>query len=190
MDTSPGTSFYYVLVSYEPFYFLDVSIKKTVSNGARPSTVCLPYSSVPGMDYSSRVYAKAISTLSKQIHSDNPPVKLDGTVAANISKVSGAFYYLLLSLLFLIPFSFGFSDKTNVIVSKFDQDNIQRARNTVSNEVIVEIVNEEPSFDISFQNSIRQQIIDNCARLRVSLLSIDHLMDQFNRSTAKSTSSA
>ena len=45
-------------------------------NGSTSSaTVCLPYSSVPGMDTSSKLYQKAIATLKKQKPNSSPSVK-------------------------------------------------------------------------------------------------------------------
>lgn len=42
------------------------SIKIPVVVPETPTTVCLPYSLVPGLDMSSRSYQRAISTLAKQ----------------------------------------------------------------------------------------------------------------------------
>jgi len=47
-----------------------------ISNGSTSSpAVCLPYSSVPGMDTSSKIYRKAIATLKKQKNNVSCTVK-------------------------------------------------------------------------------------------------------------------
>jgi hypothetical protein len=44
----------------------NVSTKVPIAAPMTPTTVCLPYSLVPGLDLSSRSYQRAISTLGKQ----------------------------------------------------------------------------------------------------------------------------
>jgi hypothetical protein len=41
----------------------------------RPSSVCLPYNLVPGMDTSSPIYQKAVALLNKQVAPESSPAK-------------------------------------------------------------------------------------------------------------------
>ena len=104
---------------------------------------------------------------------------------------------------FLSDFFF-FADKPASSTSKIDAslapmsqpefDTIRRARDTISNTVIVDLINEDAdSSETSYRNSLRHQILDGCASLRVNLISIDRLMECFNKSitiACNSTSSS
>ena len=44
--------------------------EKVPANRREPSSVRIPYSYVPGIDFSSNAYQRALSTLGKQVHKD------------------------------------------------------------------------------------------------------------------------
>lgn len=75
-------------------------------------------------------------------------------------------------------------------LSLTDSHSVKRARDTLSNDVIIEIIDENTDAEVSFRNSLRYQIVDSCSRLRATLITIDQLMDHFNNSIAKTSSSA
>ena len=52
-------------------FLFTLATNNSLVKGKQACTVHLPYSSVPGMDFSSRVYAKALATLAKQVHKDH-----------------------------------------------------------------------------------------------------------------------
>ena len=61
---------YLTFLSMLTFLFTLATNNSSVK-GKQACTVCLPYSSVPGMDFSSRAYTKALATLTKQAHKDH-----------------------------------------------------------------------------------------------------------------------
>ena len=68
-------------------------------------TVHIPYSSVPDMDYVSNVYAKAITTLAKQVHKDHHETVPCHKLATNSMDI-GMFHIYLYSTILLIFHSF------------------------------------------------------------------------------------
>ena len=78
-------------------------------------------------------------------------------------------------------------DKSIKPLSKDDFGVIRHARDAISNETILDIIAEDPSSEVSYRNSLRRQILDGCASLRVNLISIDHLMEYFNKSLAQAS---
>ena len=61
---------YLTFLSMLTFLFT-LATNNSLVKGKQACTIHLPYSSVPGMDFSSRVYAKALATLAKQVHKDH-----------------------------------------------------------------------------------------------------------------------
>jgi hypothetical protein len=59
---------------------------------------------------------------------------------------------------------------------------IVRARNTITDSVMAEIVREHPNGRTEFENSVRYHIISFSQRINVSLMVLDNLMEIFNSS--------
>lgn len=178
-------------------FILDV---ESVSSNGRRSTVRIPYSSVPRMDYASSVYAKALATLAKQVHKDHDSVPCPKSSTDDAMDI-GMYQFPPLNQLSLFnnPFLFVLdkpvtplltTDASIKPLSSVDFGIIRRARNTVSNSVIVDLAEEDPSSEDAYRNSLRRQILDGCASLRVNLIAIDHLMEYFNKSVAESSKSS
>jgi hypothetical protein len=186
MDTSPGNSFISIIFWFNILTaFLDA--KNAPSKASRPCTVRLPYSSIPGMDYSSRVYIKALATLGKQVHANDHQLLTCSKLSSNKDSMDlGKLIYFFSFYLWLNIFK----DNPIASVSKTDIETIKRARDTITNDVIIDITDENPGSDQLFRNSLRHQIVEDCTRLRINLLSIDHLMDLFNKSISKGPSTS
>src|SRR5271169_2561691 len=138
------------------------------------------------MDYSSRAYIKALVTLGKQVHGSDHSL----TSCPKVSDDNMDLGMLSCSPLFLFQSTNLFTDKAVVPISSVDIGAIRRARDTISNDVIVDIINEDSQSEISYRNSLRRQIVDGCSRLRVTLISIDKLMEHFNKSLEKDSASS
>ena len=107
-------------------------------------------------------------------------------------------------LTFLSMLTFLFADKPASSTSKIDAslapmsqpefDTIRHACDTISNTVILDLINEDAdSSETSYRNSLHHQILDGCTSLRVNLISINRLMECFNKSimiACNSTSSS
>ena len=134
------------------------------------------------MDYLSRIYTKALATLGKQIlpngHQNGPCSKS----TTDDSMDLGAFFY---HLSFYFSFIDLFIDRVAFPISDINTSSIRRARDTLSNLVMADIIDEDPTSEKSFRNSLCKQIVNGCSCLRVNLISIDHLMERFNNSLAK-----
>ena len=78
-------------------FFLDV--ESSTSKSGCPSAVCIPYSSVPGMDYASNVYAKAIATLAKQVHKDHHKIVPCHKLAIDSMDIGIFCFYLYSTIL-------------------------------------------------------------------------------------------
>lgn len=181
MDTSPGKSIFLLFFWFHISTSIVLDVENNSSKSIRPCTVRIPYSSIPGMDLSSRAYLKAISTLRKQVHGSDEHHLASCTKSSNDDMHLGMFS-LFRHFLALFYFDWILSDKTITRISEDDSNTVIRARSVVSNPVIVDIVDEDPQSEISYRNSLRRQIVDGCSQLRVSLNSIDHLMELFNKS--------
>lgn len=157
----------------------------TSSKSETRSAVRLPYSKVPNMDYSSRVYSKAIATLAKQVHHDfKPCIKSSDDDTMDVGKC----FIFNLSYSFLLNNSF--SDKPTAPVLNIDQGVLRRARSTMSDSVILDILDEDSDAEATLRNSLRRQIIESCSTLRVCLIGIDSFIDLFNKSLAKDSTAA
>ena len=127
------------------------------------------------MDFSSRVYAKALATLTKQVHKDHNAVSCFACSKSsddNSMDVSMSFLFLL----FFFLSNFLFANKPASSTSKIDAslapmsqpefDPICCAHDTISNTIILDLINEDAtSSETSYRNSLCCQILDSCASL-------------------------
>ena len=183
---------YLTFLSMLTFLFT-LATNNSLVKGKQACTVRLPYSSVPGMDFSSRAYAKALATLAKQVHKDHNAISCFTCSKSSDDNSMDIGMSFSFSPVFLFFLTFLCADKPASSTSKIDAslapisqpefDTIRRARDTISNTVMVDLINEDAdSSETSYRNSLRRQILDGCASLRVNLISIDRLMECFNKS--------
>lgn len=69
-------------------------------------------------------------------------------------------------------------------LNKMDLDNVERARDVITNSVMAEITQEHPFGQTEFENAVRYQIISFSQRINVCLVVLDKLMETFNSSRA------
>ena len=62
------------------------------------------------------------------------------------------------------------------LIGNLDHDLIKKVHTVVTNATISEILAEEPYGPTAYRNTVRQQIVALCTRLRISLIIIDQLM--------------
>ena len=144
------------------------------------------------MDFSSRVYAKALATLAKQVPQDHNTVSCFACSKSSDDHSMDVSMYFLFLLFFILSNSC-FGDKPASSTLKIDAylapmsqpkfDTICCACDTISNTVILDLINKDAaSSETSYRNSLHRQILDDCASLQVNLISIDCLMECFNQS--------
>ena len=80
-----------------------------------------------------------------------------------------------------------FSDIPANLIGDLDRDIIKRAREVITNATMAKIMGEEPHGPTAFRDTVCQQILALCTRLRISLVIIDKLMALANSITAKIT---
>ena len=71
---------------------------------------------------------------------------------------------------------FYFADIPAELLGDLDKDLLKRARDILADVTIRDLVREDSNSSSDFRDAIRQQIIQLCIRLRVSLIVIDRLM--------------
>jgi len=146
------------------------------SSSVSQAAVCLPFSSVPGMDTSSRMFQKAMLLLNKKKPSATLTTKSScRSLAADRGKIHSFSRAIRIRLINSICLDL-FLGSTG----EFDREAIRRTRDFVSHAVIQEIQKEDPDSPAAYQDAIRHQIVSNCQRLRVCLMIVDQLMEVFN----------
>ena len=174
-----------------------------------PTTVRIPYSLVPSIDFSSPAYRRALSTLGKQILKDkhDKPVfkSKDKTVGSSavckdhcdsshsfvtcpsgspdndetVMEPGASFVtYFSFSLTDLSVFSF--LDKSVPTISDDDHLVLKRAADLVSNDTIIDLVNETDDPNSFLKDALRLQIVQGCQFLRSYLTSVNLLMKKYN----------
>ena len=159
MDTNPGSFYSSILLSFGliPLDLPPIDTAAVVSKGAsRASSVCLPYSSIPGLDTSSTAYYQFLSLLSKQPSVKPSPGPIPGSHEMEVCNVC----------------------------SPHDLVTIKRTREIVTDPTISALVKEDNQAHIAFHDGIRHEIVVNCERLRVHLSLIDRLMSIYSLSIA------
>ena len=63
-----------------------------------------------------------------------------------------------------------------------DVDLIAHARDVVTNSVMAEVAKEDPQGQSEYQDAIRHQVVTFFQRIRLSLLVLDTLMEEYNSS--------
>ena len=91
-----------------PLVLPPTTVAVILDNGSvRPSSVCLPYSLVPGMDIASVAYDKAVSTIAKQINANAHNLCLDSHLSSSSAHTDlGTSPFSQLSCLLLQLLSF------------------------------------------------------------------------------------
>ena len=128
------------------------------------------------MDTSSKIYQKAIATLKKQKNNASRSVKSSPfppfTVFDASMSISFYFFWNCTHIIYL--------DLSSAVTNEIECDAAKRAYDLVSNEVMYDIQQEYPSAQTSFEETVHQQIVLGCQRLRITLVIIDKLMNMYN----------
>ena len=206
MDTQEGRFPIVLLFLFDIVISLDnTSAGKSTKE---PSSVRIPYSLVPGIDFTSIAYQRVLSTLGKQVIKDKPDNKRNGksTKASNgllnskahndtphefvtcsgssnnddiTSMDLGTSSYPFFSFVFLSYLSF--LDKTTpTSVSDDDHLTVKQATDVISNDIIIDLVDDCDEADEFLKNALRVQIIQGCQHLRSRLTSVNLLMKKYN----------
>ena len=68
------------------------------------------------------------------------------------------------------------ADISAELLGDIDKDLLRRARDVLADATIRDLIREDSNSPTAFRAAIRQQIVQLCVRLRVSLIVIDRLM--------------
>ena len=185
MDTQDGEQVLLLTICFLICLFTDhVVLEKTDKGGnGAACSVRLPYSLVPGIDFSSSAYQRVLATLAKQVHNDvkhqmvscpELPSAADAApMDCGMSYYSYRFTLLKLILSFII-------DKSIPAISEADYKVIKQSSDIVSDDTIIDLIDDTPDADNYLIDSLRLQIIQGCQHLRSRLTSVNGLMRHYN----------
>ena len=129
------------------------------------------------MNFHSNLFHKALITLAKQV---SPAVLQPSSVADKKNPLEvlcdlgpGMSSVFLIRQLSDLSY---FADIPAELLGDLDKDLLKRARSVLADVTIRDLLREGSNSSSDFRDALRQQIIQLCIRLRISLIVIDRLM--------------
>ena len=130
----------------------------------------------------SPIFLKAVATIAKQ-QGNTPVVPISSSSKGKKKKnPTGMFLFLLIQCAKTLNICIYISVSLTQFLNTSDVDLIAHARDVVTNSVMAEVAKEDPQGQSEYQDAIRHQVVAFFQRIRLSLLVLDTLMEEYNSS--------